>query len=317
MYRFLARRISTMVISLLGATIVVFGLAHAKDDPINVFIRAEGYAIGPEQIAALRAKWGLDKPIVLQYATWLGNLLRADLGRSVGTNRKVTDILRERWPATMQLAIGAWIVGTFVGIPLGNSLGNASGFNPGLFSQGVCTFRSVRAGVLGRDRRDLGLCCLFGMVARTNVLWTDGREFLRTIPVLGHAGACTRLGADRGLSAYHEICHVGGAGFGVHQTCSGQRHGVQPRGGQTRFPQRVDPAVNGFSVTPSRIHGRFGVGRERICLPGVGQIAVAAVNDNDFTLLTGIILLFTILFLAMSFISDLLYVVIDPRIRLD
>ena len=48
-----------MVISLIGATIVVFGLAHAKDDPINVFIRAEGYAIGPEQIAALRAKWGL------------------------------------------------------------------------------------------------------------------------------------------------------------------------------------------------------------------------------------------------------------------
>ena len=51
--------------------------------------------------------------------------------------------------------------------------------------------------------------------------------------------------------------------------------------------------------------------------PGVGQIAVAAVNDNDFTLLTGIVLLFTILFLAMSFVSDLLYVVIDPRIRLD
>ena len=108
-----------MVISLIGATIVVFGLAHAKDDPINVFIRAEGYAIGPEQIAALRAKWGLDKPIVLQYLTWLGNIARADLGRSVGTNRKVTVILRERWPATMQLAVGAWIVGTFVGIPLG------------------------------------------------------------------------------------------------------------------------------------------------------------------------------------------------------
>ena len=51
--------------------------------------------------------------------------------------------------------------------------------------------------------------------------------------------------------------------------------------------------------------------------PGVGQIAVAAVDDNDFTLLTGIVLLFTILYLAMSFVSDLLYVVIDPRIRLD
>ena len=51
--------------------------------------------------------------------------------------------------------------------------------------------------------------------------------------------------------------------------------------------------------------------------PGVGQIAVAAVNDNDFTLLTGIVFLFTILYLAMSFVSDLLYVVIDPRIRLE
>ena len=164
-----------MAISLIGATIVVFGLAHAKDDPINVFIRAEGYAIGPEQIIALRKKWGLDRPIVLQYLTWLSNIARVDLGRSVGNNRKVTDILRERWPATMQLAVGAWVVGTFVGIPLGilSAMRRASILD--YFPSGFRFIRSIRSRVLGWDRGYLGIRGALRVVAGAYFLWQSGR----------------------------------------------------------------------------------------------------------------------------------------------
>ena len=81
-------------LSMIVASMAVFGLAHAKEDPINLFIQP-GYFMAPETLAALKAKWGLDKPLVLQYLTWAGNMLRGDLGDSVQQQRPVTKIVGE------------------------------------------------------------------------------------------------------------------------------------------------------------------------------------------------------------------------------
>ena len=75
----------------------VFGLAHAKEDPINLFIQP-GYFVSPETLEALKAKWGLDKPLVMQYLTWAGNMLRGDLGDSVQQQRPVTKIIGDLSP---------------------------------------------------------------------------------------------------------------------------------------------------------------------------------------------------------------------------
>ena len=96
MRNFLARRLLFAALSMIVASMAVFGLAHAKEDPINLFIQP-GYFMAPETLAALKAKWGLDKPLVLQYLTWAGNMLRGDLGDSVQQQRPVTKIVGEKW----------------------------------------------------------------------------------------------------------------------------------------------------------------------------------------------------------------------------
>jgi peptide/nickel transport system permease protein len=118
MKNFLARRLIFSLLSLIVASMAVFGLAHAKEDPINLFIQP-GYFISPETLGALKAKWGLDKPLALQYLTWAGNMLRGDLGDSVQQSRPVTRILGEKWGATAKLALVAWIFGTVTGVPFG------------------------------------------------------------------------------------------------------------------------------------------------------------------------------------------------------
>ena len=116
MRNFLIRRLLFAVLSLIIASMAVFGLAHAKEDPINLFIQP-GYFISPETLEALRSKWGLDKPLVMQYLTWAGNMLRGDLGNSVQQQRPVVTIVGEKWAATAQLAGIAWIFGTITGVP--------------------------------------------------------------------------------------------------------------------------------------------------------------------------------------------------------
>ncbi len=317
MLRFISRRIATIVISLIGATIVVFGLAHAKDDPINVFIRAEGYAIGPEQIVALREKWGLDRPIVLQYLTWLSNIARGDLGRSVGSNRKVTDVLRERWPATMQLAIGAWIVGTFVGIPLGmlSAMRRASFLDYVLrgFALSGQSVPGFWAGIVGIWIFAVWLGWLpvptyYGRVDAS--FWGQFSYFVLPVAVLAWGPVAGYLRITRSAmlevmdSEYVKLARAKGLSYRRVITKHAFRNAL------------IQPLTVSALLLAGFMDGAVLV--ENVFVwPGVGQIAVAAVNDNDFTLLTGIVFLFTVLYLAMSFVTDLLYVVIDPRIRVD
>lgn len=316
MIRFISRRVVTMIVSLLGATVVVFGLAHAKDDPINVFIRAEGYAIGPEQIEALREKWGLDRPIVLQYLTWLSNILRADLGRSVSSNREVTDILFERWPATMQLAVAAWIIGTFVGVPLGilSAITRASILDYLLraFALSGQSLPAFWVGIVGIwiFAVSLGWLPVPTYYGRTGAsFWGQFSYFVLPVLVLAWGPVAGYLRITRSSmlevldSEYVKLARAKGVGYGTVVAKHAFRNAL------------IQPLTVSALLLAGFMDGAVLV--ENVFVwPGVGQIAVAAVNDNDFTLLTGIVFLFTILYLAMSFVSDMLYVVIDPRIRL-
>ncbi len=317
MLKFISRRVLTMVISLLGATIVIFGLAHAKDDPINVFIRAEGYAIGPEQIAALREKWGLDRPIHLQYLTWLGNILRGDLGRSVGSNRLVTDILRDRWPATMQLAVAAWVIGSFVGIPLGilSAMRRASLLDYllralALSGQSVPAFWIGIVGiwVFAVHMKWLPVPTYYGRV--DSGFFVQIQYFILPVMVLAFGPIAGYLRITRSAmlevmdSEYVKLARAKGLGYRRVVTKHAFRNAL------------IQPITVSALLLAGFMDGAVLV--ENVFVwPGVGQIAVAAVDDNDFTLLTGIVFLFTILYLAMSFVADILYVVIDPRIRLN
>jgi len=312
MQRFLLRRLVFAVLSFIGATLAVFSLAHAKEDPVNLFIK-EGYFVAPEVLDNLRKKWGLDKPLLVQYFIWLKNVGTGDLGRSVQNNRKVFDIMKERWGATIQLAVAAWIFGTFIGIPLGILSAKKRGSFWDYLARGLALFgQSLPAfwiGLVGILIFSVWLQWL--PVATRGVgepFFQQMKHYILPSIVLGWAPMAAYLRLTRSAmlevldSEYVKLARA----KGVSGTVVVWKHAFRNA--------LIQPLTVAALVLAGFMDGAVLV--ELIfAWPGVGRVAVEAVTQNDFTVITGSVLLFTAMFVVFSFIADITYVLIDPRIR--
>src|SRR5664279_2665285 len=119
LYRYVLRRILFVIPLLLGITLVAFIIANAVPaDPINANLPSNQLN-NPTIVAAFRAKWGLDKPPIEQYLTYLTNLLRGDLGDSIKTHQPVASDIAQFLPATIELATTGTILGVTIGVAFG------------------------------------------------------------------------------------------------------------------------------------------------------------------------------------------------------
>src|SRR5690606_25980232 len=117
MHRFLIRRLLLAIPILLLVSIMSFLLIHLiPGDPALAILGPEA---PPDAVEAMRRRLGLDRPLPVQYAAWLGNVLRGDLGNSLVNNMPVTKILMDRLPATVHLTVGAFLVAVLVAVPVG------------------------------------------------------------------------------------------------------------------------------------------------------------------------------------------------------
>jgi peptide/nickel transport system permease protein len=117
-FNYLARRLFTGALTLLGVATIVFALIHLlPGDPAETMLARSGAR--PEAVAALRAEIGLDRPLIVQYARWLGAVAQGNLGRSLFYNRPVIQLIEEQFRSTLELALAAFAIAIGVGIPLG------------------------------------------------------------------------------------------------------------------------------------------------------------------------------------------------------
>jgi peptide/nickel transport system permease protein len=313
MKNFLARRLIFSVLSLIIASMAVFGLAHAKEDPINLFIQP-GYFVSPETLEALKAKWGLDKPLALQYLTWAGNMLRGDLGESVQQQRPVTTIVGEKWGATFQLAIVAWIFGTVTGIPLGIISALQRGRVVDYLARGVALFGQTLPafwiGLVGIwiFAVWLGWLPVFGR-GEGLPFWQQAKHYVLPTLVLGWGPMAGYMRITRSAmlevldSEYIKLARA----KGVSNRMVVWKHAFRNA--------LIQPLTIATLLLAGFMDGAVLV-EVIFAWPGVGRVAVEAVNQNDFMLITGTVFIFTFLYLIMSLVADLLYTVADPRIRL-
>ena len=312
MKNFLARRLIFSLLSLIVASMAVFGLAHAKEDPINLFIQP-GYFISPETLGALKAKWGLDKPLALQYLTWAGNMIRGDLGDSVQQSRPVTRILGEKWGATAKLALVAWIFGTVTGVPFGIISALKRGSATDYFVRGFALFgQSLPAfwvGLVGIwiFAVYLGWLPVFGSGAGLP-FFEQVKYYVLPVLVLGWGPMAGYMRITR--SAMLEVLDseyiVLARAKGVSNSVVVWKHALRNA--------LIQPLTIATLLLAGFLDGAVLV-EVIFAWPGVGRVAVEAVNQNDFMLITGTVFLFTFLFLFMSLVADLLYTIVDPRIR--
>ncbi len=313
MQRFLVRRFFFGIFAMVGATIIVFGLAHAKEDPVNVLFRPEGYGVTKEQIEAYKKRWGLDKPLIVQYFVWLRNVLTGDLGRSIQDTRPVTDILRSRMGATFQLAIAAWVFGTALGVPLGvlsavkrGTLWDYIGRGFALFGQALPPFW---VGIMGILIFSVWLGLLPTSTRGVNEpIPTQVRHFILPTIVLGWLPAATYLRLTRSAmlevldSEYIKLARA----KGVTSWKVIWKHAFRNA--------LIQPLTVAALLLAGFLEGAVLV-ENVFAWPGIGRVAVDAVSQSDFPVLSGAVLLFALIYVVMNLVADLTYAYIDPRIR--
>lgn len=313
MRRFLFRRFVFALFSLWGITIVVFILSRLGPDPLLVYVREGGYGMSPETIAALRDKWALDEPPVVQYFIWLGNVLQGDFGDSIATQRPVLDVIAERVGATVQLGIAAWIVGSGVGIPLGiiAAVRRAS----------VWDYIARFIALIGQATPSFWLAIVLILVfsIQLDLLPTSGRavgEPLTTrlkhmvLPVLALGfepwAAYLRLTRSSMLEVLDAEYIKLARAKGTSRMSVIWKHAFRNA--------LIQPLTISAVVLASFMTGTVFI-ETVFAWPGLGRLAVTATLDNDFPVVSAVVLIFGVAYVFLNFMADMAYAVVDPRIR--
>jgi peptide/nickel transport system permease protein len=307
---FIIRRLFTSVIVLLGATMVIFALSRLLSDPKQLLLPEDAYGITQEMLDELEAQLNLDKPVPVQYAYWLWDLMRLDLGRDLADRQLIAPRLPGKIGPTVKLAAASWILATLVGIPLGvlaavkrGTVWDYAGRIFALLGQTLPTFW---VGII--------LILVFAVWFRLLPAGTMGEGFnlknwvlpVVTLAWLGAAGYM-RIMRSAVLEVLDSEFVKLARTKGVTNNMVIWKHAVQ---NAMIAPLTLSGLLlAGFITGSVSVEVVFG-------WPGLARYAVEAVWTNNFTVLVVVTLLFTFGFVVINFVTDILYALIDPRIRL-
>lgn len=311
MRTFLVRRFIASILSLLGATFIVFGITQMAEDPLLLYAKPGGYGVTEEQEAALRKKLGIDRPIPVQYVLWVGRVTTGDFGRSILDELPVRSKISQRVGITLKLGVASWVLATLIGVPMGilaavkrGSYFDYAGRGFALFGQAIPNFW-------------LGIVMILLFSIWLGWLPSAGkgegffswRHMAMPIVVLGTATSAGYLRITRSAmleildSEFVKLARAKGVGDNMVIWKHAFRNAMIP-------PLTVSAVLMAGFITGSVITERV------FAIPGLGSLAIDAVSMRDFPVISGVTLLFVSVWVAVNFATDLLYVVVDPRIRL-
>lgn len=315
MARFLLQRLVTSIISVIGATVIIFTLIQLHNDPRELFVPDSGYGITQEQWDRLGEKLGFNKPLPVQYLAWMGRTLRGDLGISLAQQRPVSQVLGRKIGATLQLAVGGWIFAIIVGVPLGvlAAIRRATAWDYigrtfAVLGQGAPPFLVgiVLILVFAVWLKDTP----FSLPAGTRPQDLNLTYFILPSITLGWPAAAGIMRLTR--SAMLEV-------MDSEFVKMARAKGVTTRSVIWKHAFRnalIPPMTSALIIFSNWLHGALVV-ETVFSWPGIGFVALfTAVNDNDFPLLLGAVFIYIIMFLAFALVADILYALIDPRIKL-
>jgi len=310
--RLILRRLAATVPVLLLVTAGVFALIHlTPGDPIDAMM-AE--SVDDTVKRELRRDLGLDRPLYLQYATWMGRLLQGDLGRSIRNREPVIENVSRRIKPSLQLAGLAMAISLLMATPIGilsaarrNSTIDRVGTSFALF--GICMPNFLIALLLifvfGVTLRWLPIS---GYVDPLEEPW-DGLRSL-TLPAitlgLALAAVITRTLRSSMLEALSEDYIRTARAKGLSDGAVVRRHALK---------NALIPVVTVLGLQLGTLIGGAVITEYVFALPGVGRLVVDAVFARDYPLVQGVVLLIAVGFILSNLAVDLLYGFIDPRIR--
>ena len=314
MLRYAIIRTLSLLPTLLGVTLAVFLLIRLIPGTIvDQMIGTEG-SYSEETVRALRAFFGLDVPIHVQYGRWLLSVLQGDLGTSWRTGIPVLQMILSRFVVTAELTLGAMVVALIFGIPLGilsarreNTYLDHVARVVSLFSLSIPVFWQATMLILA-----LSLWLHWAPAVAFVSPWTNLRANLAIMALpslaLGTAVAAVFMRMTR--SSLLEVMRE-------HYVRTARAKGVSERTVVWVHAMRnsLIPLITVVGVQVGYLLGGAIVTEEVFTLPGVGRLILWAVFQRDYPLVQGTILFVSALFMLVNLAVDLVYAVIDPRIR--
>ena len=311
--RFLARRLLYSLVVMIGVLVVVFALVHlVPGDPVRI---ALGTRYTPQAYDALRAASGLDRPLIEQFFGYVGGALTGDLGVSFRNGDPVTVTLLERLPATVSLGVVGIIIALLIALPAGTW----SALHEGRVSDAIVRITSQ----FGVSIPDFWMgILLIGLFASTlhwlptsgyRPLFDDPGGWLRHIVL---PGLTVGLVAAAIMTRYIRSAVLEVAAMGYVRTARSK--GLAPRVVTMRHTVRnaAIPVLTITGIQLATILGGVIVVEVVFAWPGLGRLVYNAVAARDYPVIQGAVLLIAALFLLINLIVDLLYALVDPRIRL-
>ena len=303
MARLMLTRLGHALFSMLALLLLVFGMVRLTGDPLQVLLPENATE---EQHRQARQDLGLDDPVPVQFVTYIGNVAQGDLGDSIRLHTPVTELIGQRIPPTLAMASVALVAVLAIGVPLGVF---AAYWRNGRFDRFVRPFAA-----LGQSAPSFWVGLLLVLLFAVNLKW---------LPSGGYGGfdhlvlpaVTLAFGAVAGLtrllrSSMIEVLNADYITFlrtkGLPERKILWKHGLR-NGGLT--------ALTFMGVLTASLFTGSVIAETVFVWPGLGRLMIEAVNYRDFPVIQGVMLLFSAVYIVMNLIVDLLYIVLNPRLR--
>ena len=309
---YLVRRFGLMLITLFGISVIIFMLLRMTPGNIADILFDAGGFVDPADKARIEAELGLDKPLPVQYVTWIGGLLRGDLGMSYQTEKPAIEEIAPRIPITARLAALALTFSVLLGVPLG--VLSAVKQNTRL----DYLLRVVSLSGLSMPSFWLGLLILMGFVAYfgTIPIYSDQPSsfwhalLIYSVPAAAvgfrSSALLMRLTRSSMLEVLRQDYIRTARSKGASETMINYYHALK---------NALLPVVTVIGIEAAFLLGGLIVTETVFNIPGVARFLVEAVRWRDYPMVQNLVMFIAVVVVSINFIVDMLYAALDPRIK--
>ncbi|MEZ4498722.1 MAG: ABC transporter permease [Thermomicrobiales bacterium] len=314
MGRYLIRRMLLLIPVLIGVSILVFALIHAIPGDISNFVIGTDTRISDEQRALVRKSYGLDDPLPVQYAKWMGHVLQGDLGKSFRTRREIWDELSLRLPVTAQLAVMAAAIAILLAIPIG--------VLAAVKRNSRIDYAATVGTLIGISVPNFLLATVLVLIFSYHLKWLPpigytpfrddpvGNLKVMLMPSISLALPLTAVLMRYTRSAVLEALshdHVRVA----------RAKGLANRTVMTRhvLKNASIPIITVIGIQFATLLGGTVIIETIFGLPGIGRYIYESISTRDYPVVQGVTLVMATIFVLISLVVDIAYAFMDPRLR--
>jgi peptide/nickel transport system permease protein len=313
--KYIVRRILAAIPVLFLGSVLIFGLGRLLPGDAVSFIAGPNSMLTEDQVATLRRQYGLDQPIINQYVIWLGKVLTGDFGRSFLFRMPVTDVIAMRMLPTAQIAVQSLVIATILGVWIGMVSANARK----RWVDGLATLLTLTGAAIPYFL----IASILMIVFALNLRWLPASGYVppyedlvasiktTLMPSLTLSFALAAVLARQTRASLLEVLQEQ---YVTTARSKGLREGVVLRG--HAFKNAILPVLTIMGFQLATLFGGAVITETIFAIPGMGRLLVDSVGARDYPVMQALVLLLSFTVILANLLVDLVYGLLDPRIRL-